>query len=585
MFTRNVISIIAIYDEELIHNAVCHGYVISLEIYLQQKPKSACFYQYEHIVRMLFTRFKSEIEALGTNTLTSIDNRLDLVEEVSALWAAAAVNNLDIVKLLIERGNANINHLIKTHSTALRAAYFQNNLEMVRYLVEHGANPHQSKKGNYTNLMLSACRQYPSMVDYLVNKVKCDINAQDENGQTALYHAVRSGSVEITKFLLEHVAMNIRDNKRKVTPLMRAALFGEISLVDTFKYYCTDLEWTEAKELLAASFSGCVSQSFVLLQDRRECETPEQLNQLICPNKKDALRIESLLIHQRIIDHDHSDYHDVIHHYGARLANEHKYHECFRCWFYEFDLKIKYNMIFQSDFLNHFIFLFAKMKFNNKLTIPIEDLLQMFKITNHVLMSDYYRENFDANLIILLHLITIVGRIIHSEYLDEKQELSLNNYRDFYNSIASITSHQYRTIETGSSLLHLCTNASTESISFLNDYPCWITTRLLIGCGANVNVFDSDGNTPSHNLVKNIPMTNVLKKINLLYNADAHLDYINNKGQTPLQSMPLLHIKIIEHLKKNMDVIRLKCCCAKLIRQQKFSYENIFSTALVGFIR
>ncbi|CAF4321559.1 unnamed protein product, partial [Rotaria magnacalcarata] len=105
----------------------------------------------------------------------------------------------------------------------LRAAYFQNNLEMVRYLVEHGANPHQSKKGNYTNLMLSACRQYPSMVDYLVNKVKCDINAQDENGQTALYHAVRSGSVEITKFLLEHVAMNIRDNKRKVTPLMRAA--------------------------------------------------------------------------------------------------------------------------------------------------------------------------------------------------------------------------------------------------------------------------------------------------------------------------------------------------------------------------
>ncbi|CAF4348724.1 unnamed protein product, partial [Rotaria magnacalcarata] len=101
---------------------------------------------------------KSEIEALGTNTLTSIDNRLDLVEEVSALWAAAAVNNLDIVKLLIERGNANINHLIKTHSTALRAAYFQNNLEMVRYLVEHGANPHQSKKGNYTNLMLSACR-------------------------------------------------------------------------------------------------------------------------------------------------------------------------------------------------------------------------------------------------------------------------------------------------------------------------------------------------------------------------------------------------------------------------------------------
>ncbi|CAF3027990.1 unnamed protein product [Rotaria socialis] len=209
----------------------------------------------------------------------------------------------------------------------------------------------------------------------------------------------------------------------------------------------------------------------------------------------------------------------------------------------------------------------------------------MFKITNHVLMSGYYREKFDANLIILLDLVTIVARISHSEYLDEKQELSLNNYRDFYNSIASIISHQYKTIETGSSLLHLCTNASTERISFSKDYPCWMTTHLLFGCGANANVYASDGNTPLHHLAKNIPTTNVLKMVNLLNNADAHLDYINNKEQTPLRSMPLLHIKIIEHLKKNTDVIRLKCCCAKLIRQQIFSYENIFSTVLVGFIQ
>ena len=112
-----------------------------------------------------------------------------------------------------------------------------------------------------------------------------------------------------------------------------------------------------------------------------------------------------------------------------------------------------------------------------------------------------------------------------------------------------------------------------------------MTTRLLIGCGANVNVFDSDGNTPLHNLVKNISTTDVFKMIDLLYNAGAHLDYINSKGQTPLQLVPLLPIKIIEHLKKKMDVIRLKCCCARLIRQQKLSYENIFSTALICFIR
>ncbi|CAF2575341.1 unnamed protein product [Rotaria sp. Silwood2] len=622
----------AINDEELVHDAVRYGHIISLEVYLNQNPKcinklytygksqwtpliAACFYQHEHVVRMLLTNYKSNIEALGTITLNSIDNRLDLAEEVSALWTAGAVNNFDIVKLLIENGNANINHLIKTHSTTLRAACYHNNLKMVKYLIEHGANPYQSKKGNYTNLMLSAGRQYPAIVNYLVNELKCNINERDENGQTALYYAVRSGSLEITKFLLENGAFNIRDNKRKVTPLMRAALFGEINLVDTFKDYCTDIEWIEAKELLATSFSGCISrienlsktleylieafelrleknlskqiitEPLEILHYRHECKTQEELNQLLCSNIKDALRIEAILVHQRILGNDQSDYHDVIYHYGTNLAHNHQYHECFRWWFYTFDLKQKYNIIIETDHLSHFISVFAKMKFHNHITIPIDDLLQMFKIMNYVLRSDYYRESFDINLVILLHLITIVARIIHSEYLNEKQELSIDYCRDLYKSIASIIRYQYRTMETGSSLLHLCTSSSTESTPFSIDYPCWMTTRLLIDCSADVNDLDLNRNTPLHKLVQNISSSNVLQIIDILCNAGAHLDYVNIQGQTPLQSVVSFRFKIIERLKKKIDVIRLKCCCARLIRQYKFSYENMFSTSLVDFVR
>ncbi|CAF1476390.1 unnamed protein product [Adineta steineri] len=619
-------------NEELIHNAVRQGHSISLEIYLKQNPNcinklftyyqskwtpllAACYYQHEHIVRMLLMRFKPDIEALGTIVLNSIDNHSDIAEGVSPLWTAAAVNNFNIVKLLIELGNANINHLIKTHSTALRAACYHNNIELTRYLIEHGANPYQAKKGNYTNLMLSAGRQFPLIVDYLVNEVKCNINEQDENGQTALYYAVRSRSIKITKFLLEHGALNYRDIKRKVTPLMRAALFGEINLVDIFENYCSDLEWIEAKELLATSFSGCIyhiadlnktaeylietfqlrkaknlpkqitTESLEIFQYRRECQTLDEFNQLLCSNTKDALVIESILIQQRLLGDDQDDYHDIIYYYGVILAHNHKYNDCLRWWFYALDLKQKYNMNCQPERLHRFISVFARMKFVDHINIPIEDILRLFNLLNYILVSKRYMENFDSYFIILLHLITIVARIIYNDNLEEKQELSINHRRDLYKLIRYIIRYQYRLMENGSSLLHSCINPSTKGILNLIEYPCSLTTHLLISCGADIDAMDIDGNTPLHILMRNNSSSNTINMLNILCDAGAHLDFANTKGHRPMDSMPAFRKKLYEQMKKKIDVTRLKCFCARLIQQQKFSYENSLSISLINFIQ
>jgi ankyrin repeat protein len=502
----------AIDNDELIHEAVRLGHVISLEIYLNQNPKcvnklytcnqskwtpllAACYYKHEHVVRMLLNRYKPDIEAVGDVVINSTDDPLDLYEEVSPLWIAAVVNHFDIIKLLVEHGNANTNHLTKTHSTPLRPACYNNNLEMVQYLIEHGANPYQMKIGNYTNLMLCADRRHSLLVNYLVNEIKCNVNEQDENGQTALYCAVRSGSVEITKFLLENGAVNVRDNRRKVTPLLRAALYGEISLVDTFEGYCSDLEWIEAKELLATSFSGCISrienlnttlkyltEAFQLrlaknlpkqitaeplevFNYHRECETLEQVNQLFCSNTKDTLHIEMILIHQRLLDDDQNDYHDVIHQYGTALADNRQYHNCLRLWLYEFDLKPKMNTIFDKKYLHQFIYLLIQMKFNDQVSIPIDVLLRIFKLTDNAPISDRKSKTFDFNLCILLNLITIVTRIMYSENIEEKQELSVDHCRDLLNSIRRVIRQQYKTAKTGSSLLHLCTSSSSTSVS------------------------------------------------------------------------------------------------------------------------
>jgi Fem-1 family protein b len=118
-------------------------------------------------------------------------------------------------------------------------------------------------------------------------------------------------------------------------------------------------------------------------------------------------------------------------------------------------------------------------------------------------------------------------------------------------------------------------------------YPCWRTAYLLINCDANVDALDMDNNTSLHVLVQNRPLWQVdlLAIIDLLCNARAHLDVVNRKGQTPFESISSSEINIIQYLKKKMTVSRLKCLCARLIREQKFSVENVLSKSLLNFIQ
>lgn len=118
-------------------------------------------------------------------------------------------------------------------------------------------------------------------------------------------------------------------------------------------------------------------------------------------------------------------------------------------------------------------------------------------------------------------------------------------------------------------------------------YPCWRTARLLINCDANIDALDMDNNTSLHALVQNGPLweIDVLAIIDLLCNAGADLNVVNRKGQTPIESISSSAINIIQYLKKKVDVIPLKCRCARLIRQQQFSVENILPKSLLNFIK
>lgn len=84
-----------------------------------------------------------------------------------------------------------------------------------------------------------------------MNAIRSNTNEKDETRQIPLYYAVRSGSIEITKFLLAHGTIHICDSK-----------YSE------------------------------------LLYDRHEWENLHQLDDLLRSNTKNALRIEPILRRQ-----------------------------------------------------------------------------------------------------------------------------------------------------------------------------------------------------------------------------------------------------------------------------------------------
>jgi len=177
------------------------------------------------------------------------------------------------------------------------------------------------------------------------------------------------------------------------------------------------------------------------------------------------------------------------------------------------------------------------------------------------------------------------------------------DYRVFYQLILSINQCRYVTREDGSSLLHLClsdrnlsSNVSIdrickyvvihETLHFLKyvmshfRYPCLQTVRTLLQCGADVNASNTIRNTPVHIFASNSTDCNEAI-LQLLCNANAHLDYANALRETPMDMASNSHIKQL--LKARMK-LSLKCLCARLIQKNDIPFHGKIVNSLVIFV-
>ncbi len=111
-------------------------------------------------------------------------------------------------------------------------------------------------------------------------------------------------------------------------------------------------------------------------------------------------------------------------------------------------------------------------------------------------------------------------------------------------------------------------------------YPCLLTVRTLIQCGANVNATDAIRNTPLHIFVSSW-ITCDESILNFLCDHGAHLDCVNALRESAIDIAS--NVNTILLLKSKMK-LSLKCLCARLIQENKILFHGKIAKSLVRFV-
>jgi ankyrin repeat protein len=159
-----------------------------------------------------------------------IDRGADVHAETvdgAILVKAAGKGHEQIVKLLLDAG-ADVDSLGKegaNEQTAVFAAAISDDTEIVELLIQHGVDVNQTDLGGNTPLCIATGYSPNAETVSLLLENGANIDHQNDQGETALYQAVRKANfsnsfdIEIIHILLENgAALNIADDQGN-TPL------------------------------------------------------------------------------------------------------------------------------------------------------------------------------------------------------------------------------------------------------------------------------------------------------------------------------------------------------------------------------
>lgn len=327
------------------------------------------------IVDYLIEECDADVEQKGVYEVP--DDRS--IHYVTPLWCSSVAGKLPVVKCLVKRG-ANVNSVSDTGSTPVRSACFMTHLDIVQFLVQSGAD---ILKANYNGgtCLINSVQSVP-LCDFLL-KHGALVNAQDIQLKTALHYAIQEHRFETTKLLLHHgadphvksrygddalqtaclkVATQIFEHLIEHYPYSRERIAEAYELMgSTFLDEHYDLQtaiqfWHKALSLRssgdpAADHKPVPKRNLVKCKAAynycQEFETHDQLDHLSLD--LDAMRIQSLLICERILGPMHKDMIFRLMYRGAAYADSLQYQRCIDLWRYALELRIQKDSLLHSE--------------------------------------------------------------------------------------------------------------------------------------------------------------------------------------------------------------------------------------------
>ena len=148
----------------------------------------------------------------------------------TALMYSAIRGNSETVLLLLDHG-AEVNAAAKFGWTALMVAAAKGHAEITYILIDHGAEVNIRDVYRWTPLMRASFSGHEQAVAALLSDANIDVNAQDDNGATAMHHAATNGYAGIVELLLEHNASSSIRDRFELDPRGRAIVNDHASIV------------------------------------------------------------------------------------------------------------------------------------------------------------------------------------------------------------------------------------------------------------------------------------------------------------------------------------------------------------------
>lgn len=514
------------------------------------------------------------VEFLVTNCNADLEQRnvFEVHEEKTfhfstPLWVAAVANHLNCVKLLVRLG-ANMNAVSDSGSTPVRSACFMTNFEigkwvvlfpyrfglhwpqfsilLVKFLVEAGANFKLPNFNGGTCLINSV--QSIELCKFLLSK-GADVNARDIQNKTALHYAIQEHRLETTQLLLEHGANPFTKSRYGDDALQTASLKGAFEIFDHLKakiYYTPDrianaLELLGSTILTGEQHVHNESQAIAYWRQAMDIRLRENLQKTILPPRDafgnvpefttvdelnaiamdlDDMRIQSLIVSERILGYQHKDFLFRLLYRGAFFADSMRYDSCLKLWILSLEIRIEKNTLLHSDtvFVTQAIVrLMLNLNLKDSEFIPFEvegqpelpsfeevfkvfsllttDIANAKKLLSILPIHKKQQDNFDKMLKCITHLIFLM-----TATAGDSEEKLLKVHKGVYN----VLKHDIRT-SNQDSMLHMCVSRlnyvkhgyfADQHLSAKSVFPNLAVAKLLLNCNANVNAKNECRSTP-----------------------------------------------------------------------------------------